>query len=91
MTLLDLIKCDFERLYGPCGLVARVKHYLFNGGHPIRWVVWFRVTCYAKVVSVRLAGHVASGVQVWRTRLDGYALWSRTSDCTWGLRVSLCR
>lgn len=48
MTLLDLIKCDFERLYGPCGLGARVKHYLFNGGHPIRWVVWFRVACYAK-------------------------------------------
>ena len=48
MTLRELIQSDFTRLYGPCGLSTRIKNYFFNGGHPIRWVVWFRAACYAK-------------------------------------------
>ncbi len=48
MNLRETIKSDFTKLYGPCGLGARIKHYFFNGGHPIRWVVWFRAACYAK-------------------------------------------
>ena len=48
MTLRELIQSDFTRLYGPCGLSTRIKNYFFNGGHPIRWVVWFRAACCAK-------------------------------------------
>lgn len=48
MNLSELIKSDFARLYGTCGIGARVKCYFFNGGHPIRWTFWFRVASYAK-------------------------------------------
>ena len=48
MTLASLLKTDFERLYGSCNFASAIKHYFFNGGHPIRWVVWFRAASYFK-------------------------------------------
>lgn len=47
-NLLGLLRTDYVTLYGVCSFPRYVFHYFFNGGHPIRYITWFRIANYFK-------------------------------------------
>lgn len=47
-NFLGLLRTDYVTLYGVCSFPRYVFHNFFNGGHPIRYITWFRIANYFK-------------------------------------------